>query len=226
MKLTLSPCTVKDDGSMDVQKTKFEVMLNPETYKHEYSISYSDEKALGTSGSELKFNAANEEKISFELVFDGTGVVKPATKSSKTPDVKESIRKLNTIIYKYDGHKHEPNHVRLLWGSMIFFGRLTSINISYTLFKPDGTPLRAKVSLSFSGFMSKEEEALKADRSSPDLTHTIVIRDGDTLPLLCYRIYSDSSLYLRIARENHLSDFRNLKPGTTVVFPALQTLGS
>lgn len=224
MKLTISPCTIEKTGKVKIEKTGFEVMLNPESYKHDHSISYSEKKALGKSGTEMKFNATNAEKVSFDLVFDGTGVVKPTTQSSKTPAVKEQIKQLNNIIYTYDGNNHEPNHVRLLWGSMIFFGRLTSLNIRYTLFKSDGTPLRAKISLSFSGFLSKEEEALRANRSSPDLTHTVVIRDGDTLPLLCYKVYSDSALYLRIARENKLSDFRNLTPGTKVHFPSLQEL--
>ncbi len=174
--------------------------------------------------SQTRANATNAEKVSFELVFDGTGVVKQTSRSKKTTSVKDQVRDLNDIIYKYKGDKHEPNHVRLLWGSMIFFGRLTSLTISYTLFKPDGTPLRAKISLSFSGFMSKEEEALRAQRSSPDLTHTFIIRDGDTLPLLCYKVYSDSSLYLQIARKNNLSDFRNLRPGAKIHFPPLQEL--
>ncbi len=58
-----------------------------------------------------------------------------------------------SIVYKYDGSNHEPNHVRVLWGNLIFFGRLESMSVEYTLFKPGGEPLRAKIKLSFSGLI-------------------------------------------------------------------------
>ncbi|MFT5321956.1 MAG: hypothetical protein ACI934_002118 [Pseudohongiellaceae bacterium] len=34
------------------EKSKFKVMLNPETYNHKSSISYSKEKSLGQVGGE------------------------------------------------------------------------------------------------------------------------------------------------------------------------------
>jgi LysM repeat protein len=69
--------------------------------------------------------------------------------------------------------------------------------------------------------MSPQEEALRANRSSPDLSHKVMVKAGDTLPLLCYRIYRDSSWYRDVARINNLDDFRDLKPGTRLVFPPL-----
>ena len=91
----------------------------------------------------------------------------------------------------------------------------------YTLFKLGGDPLRAKVNLSFQGFITKKEESLKANKSSPDLTHQIVFRQGDTLPLLCYRVYEDCSYYLEIARLNNISNIGDIEPGTRLVFPPL-----
>ena len=44
---------------------------------------------------------------------------------------------------------------------------------------------------------------------------------GDTLPLLCDRIYSDPSYYPDVARFNNLSDFRRLQPGQRLHFPPL-----
>jgi nucleoid-associated protein YgaU len=112
--------------------------------------------------------------------------------------------------------------VRLLWGSLIFFGRMTSMSTQYTLFKASGEPLRAKVDLQFVGTMSKSESQLVANRSSPDLSHVVVVRDGDTLPLLCNRIYGDSSYYPEVAQANGLAGFRELLPGQRLVFPPLE----
>ena len=218
-KLKISPCTVDDSGNVTVNDgSSFEVMLNPSSYSHSYSIGYNQKEALGQLGSDAKFSGIKPEKVSFDMVIDGTGVVALIG----VDDVKTQIGNLTDIVYKYDGSNHEPNHVRLLWGSLIFFGRLESMSVEYTLFKPSGEPLRAKVKLSFSGFMSKEEEALRANRSSPDLSHLIEVKAGDTLPLLCYRVYKDCSYYLEVARINNITNFRDLIPGSKLHFPPLR----
>ena len=126
------------------------------------------------------------------------------------------------MVYTYDGTTHAPNHVRLLWGSLIFFGTLESMAVEYTLFKPSGEPLRAKIKLGFSGFVSKEEESLRANRSSPNLDHIVEVKSGDTLPLLCYRIYQDSTYYAEVAKVNNILNFRDLSPGDRLHFPPLR----
>jgi len=218
-KLKISPCTIDTSGNITVDtSTSFEVMLNPSDYDHSYSIGYNKKDAIGQLGSDTKFAGIKPEKIEFSILIDGTGVVG----GDNTSDVKTQINDLKNIIYKYDGDDHEPNHVRVLWGSQIFFGRLETMSVENTLFKPNGVPLRAKIKLSFSGFMSKEEEALRANRSSPDLSHLIEVKVGDTLPLLCYRVYKDSYYYIEVARANNITDFRTLRPGSKLHFPPLR----
>jgi len=218
-KLKISPCTVDSSGNITVDtRTSFEVMLNPSNYDHSYSIGYNKKDAIGQLASDTKFSGIKPETITFSILIDGTGAVNGLS----TPDVKTQIEQLQDIVYKYDGDDHEPNHVRVLWGSQIFYGRLETMSVENTLFKPNGTPLRAKIKLSFSGFMSKEEEALRANRSSPDLSHLVEVKMGETLPLLCYRIYKDSSYYLEVARVNNITDFRTIKPGSKLHFPPLR----
>jgi nucleoid-associated protein YgaU len=109
--------------------------------------------------------------------------------------------------------------VRILWGKLIFFGRLQKLIIDYTLFKPSGEPLRAKIDLSFVGTMSAKEESLEAKRSSPDLTHEVQFQAGDSPPLMCHRIYGDSAYYAAVARYNNIFNFRAIRPGTTLFPP-------
>jgi len=220
-KLKLSPCAVDESGNVTVDDgASFELMLNPSSYSHSYSIGYNHKEAIGQLGSDAKFSGIKPEKVSFDIVIDGTGVVEVADSASS--DVKDQVKKLTDVVYKYDGNNHEPNHVRIIWGNLLFFGRLESLSVEYTLFKPSGEPLRAKVKLAFSGFMSKEEEALRANRSSPDLSHLVEFKAGDTLPLLCYRIYKDSSYYPEVARINNITDFRDIRPGSRLHFPPLR----
>lgn len=220
-KLTISTCSVDAKGNIKVDKARsFKFMLNPSDYDHSYEIGYNKKEAIGQSGSAAKFSGVKPERLKFSALIDGSGAV---GKTDASPDdVKDQIKGLLNIVYKYDGDKHEPSYVRVLWGSQIFFGRLDTISVDNTLFKPTGEPLRAKVQLSFTGFMSKEEEALRANRSSPDMSHLIEVEAGDTLPLLCYRVYRDSSYYLEVARINNMTDFRDIKPGSKLHFPPLR----
>jgi hypothetical protein len=222
-KLKISPCTVDLAGNITVADgDSFEVMLNPTSFSHTHSISYNTTEAMGQTGSDTKYSGTKPEKISFDLVIDGTGVVNLPIAGVGSPDVKTQVGQLGKLLYIYDGEKHEPNHVRLLWGSLIFFGRLESMSVDYTLFKPSGEPLRAKIKLAFAGFMSKEEEALRAKRSSPDLSHQIEVKAGDTLPMLCYRVYKDCTYYLEVARINSITNVRDIKPGSKLHFPPLR----
>jgi len=218
MKLNIQPCLCLKSGILIPIPPVFKTMVNPESYKRDFGINYNKDKSQGKLSPEVKFSSYNEEKISFDFILDGTGVVKGET------DVPGHLKKLKAIVYKYTGDRHEPNLVRLAWGDLVFYGRLTSMGVNYTLFKPDGIPLRAKVSLAFSKYVNPKEESKKAGRSSPDLSHTRLVKDGDTLPLLCHEIYEDTSLYLYVARHNKLNDFRHLPPGTRLHFPPIDAL--
>lgn len=49
-----------------------------------------------------------------------------------------------------DGRAHgglRPPHVRFVWASLVFEGVLSSLDVSYLMFRRDGTPVRAKVEL-------------------------------------------------------------------------------
>lgn len=234
-KLTIAVCEVDKSGTVTGENSskKFEVMLNPSSFTHKKSINYSGldgksangkgkgelrarRRAQGVSAAMPQFQNTGSETLSFEITLDGTGVV------GAYPDVKDQVQALSDIVYKYEGNTHEPNIVRLAWGTFSFDGRLTSMSTKYTLFKPSGEALRATVALDFTDYTSLKEEALKANKSSPDLTHLVEVKAGDSLPLLCYRIYKDSAYYLEVARINGITNFRDIKPGARLHFPPLR----
>ncbi|GJL74689.1 hypothetical protein [Nitrosomonas sp.] len=220
--LTISPCTVSSNGkiSVDSSRKKFEALINPSGYEHTLSLRYSKNKVLGQPGTETKYDVSHPEKIVLkELVIDGTGVVKSS--NNQTVSVKNQIELLKNVAYTYVGSKHEAPIVQLKWGSFLFYGRVESLKFDYTLFKPSGVPLRAKVTLTFTEYQSSEEIAKESENESPDLTHQVEVKAGDTLPLLCYRIYQDCAYYPEVARVNNLTHFRDLKPGMQLLFPPL-----
>jgi len=221
--LSITGCEIDETtGIVDVNGQQYKLLINPSEFSHERTICYNTKRTQGQASNPIKFSAVNPDTISFSVVFDGTGAVPLPLGSSAPSEVYAQIDALSSIIYKYQGGKHEPSPVQVLWGTLIFYGRLKSLSTNYTLFKPSGAPLRAKAELAFFGFVSKQLGQISADRSSPDLSHSVEVREGDTLPLLCQRIYGDSRYYPEVAAYNGLRQFRRLQPGARLHFPPLR----
>jgi len=217
-KLEITACSVDAAGNVTIDEDdKISVMLNPNSYKRKQSICFSDEKSIGEIGNRKRFCRMDDDSVSIEVVIDGTGVV--THDASITVD--GEIEKLKSIV-GYSGSDHQPKHSRLVWGTLVFFGRMKTMDVNHTLFKPSGEPLRASVLLVFVKFMTDKEESIGANRSSPDLSHIVHVREGDTLPLLCHRIYSDCRYYMQVARINSIDNFRVLNIGDKLLFPPLK----
>lgn len=205
------------DKSFSSQTGTYKALINPDKYTQTYEIAFNDEQGIGTSNASIKYKKSAPQGLNFELLFDGTGVISP----SRT-DVMKEIDDFKKIVYQYNGEIHKPNYIKLVWGKgMNFKCQLTSLSLNYTLFKVDGTPLRAKAQVSFKEYQSPTQVAANADDQSPDMTHEWIVKAGDTLPALTTRVYGDSRYYLQVAAYNSLDNFRYLKPGTTLYFPPL-----
>jgi hypothetical protein len=201
----------------------FTAMLNPNSIKHDFGIGYTDDpckhqQSQGDIAPTVQFQGYQSEKLDFEIMIDATGVVEYTGGES----VQDQLNQLKSVAYAYNGKQHEPNPVKITWGSTLSFrGRLTSMAVSYVLFDSSGVPLRATVTMSFTQFLTEQEKEALAKKSSPDLTHYVVFKAGDTLPSLCYQIYNDSSYYPEVAEYNQLSSVRGIRPGTKLYFPPL-----
>jgi phage tail protein X len=200
----------------------FAVTINPDKYSHGYRIKYTDPQAQGSSGGSPKFNKVPSETVSFELVFDGTGVVPPPVPQTEPPDVAKQVETFKNLVFAYSGKIHSPKFLTLAWGTLLFRCRLSSLDLTYKLFKPDGSPLRATARAVFIGYSDEEELARQANKTSPDLTHLLTVKAGDTLPLMCWEVYGTSAYTVEVARANGLTSFRNIPAGTQLVFPPLR----
>lgn len=206
----------------------FTVWINPASYTHDFTIRYSDRQAQGSAGPSPEYDRVGQESISFDLVFDATGVVPPPIPGAALPSdgvagLVDSFVKLTATV---NGVIHRPNYLKLSWAQLQFQCVLSKLKIVYTLFKPNGTPIRAKVSTTFMSFASEKQIAAEANMASPDMSHLITVQAGDTLPDLCHRIYGSSTFYLRVAAFNGLTGFRALPPGTRLIFPPMQGAGA
>jgi phage tail protein X len=195
------------------------VTINPDKYSHGYKIKYTDPQAQGSSGGSPRFNKVPSETVAFELVFDGTGVVPPPVPTNAPQDVSKQIDAFKNLVFTYSGKIHQPKFLTLAWGTLLFRCRLASLDLTYKLFKPDGAPLRAVARATFLGYNDEDELARQAKKTSPDLTHILTVKAGDTLPLMCWDVYGTSAYYIEVARANGLTSFRNIPAGTQLIFP-------
>lgn len=217
---TLTPMTITSytDASFSAMDTEYTCFVNPDQITFNYKIKSTRQETPGKKANTLKFVGVEPESISFDIMFDTTGVI-----PGSTGDVYAQITEFRELTYDYKGTIHRPNYLKLTWGSIIFKGVLTTLNVTYTLFSPQGVPLRAKASVTFEETMDPATIARTGDNQSPDMTHLRVVLEGDTLPLMCYKIYGDPSLYLEVARVNGLDHFTDLVPGMRIEFPPIVT---
>lgn len=214
-KLTLTAC---DINKKDVGKT-FAVMINPETISEKQKISYSEN---GVTAANEKFIGYDASTISIpEILLDTTGAIPKNEWPNQKTSIIEMIKDLKAATYDYDGHEHQPSVVKVQWGPFLYYTRLSSMDIKYTLFNREGKPVRALVTLNFVTYETEKETEAKAGKKSPDLTHYVEVKAGDSLPLMCERIYKNPLLYMQVAKVNGLTNFRSLKPGSRLYFPPL-----
>ncbi|MEJ2457620.1 MAG: hypothetical protein P8Y58_05515 [Novosphingobium sp.] len=210
-----------DPGFTSKVGSPFSVWVNPTSYSHRTQIGYNDRQAQGSSGPSPEFNRIAKEEVSFELIFDATGAIPVPQGQSYNNGIADGISQFTALAATMNGNIHSPNYLVLAWAQLQFQCVLSSMDIKYTLFRPDGTPLRARMAVTFQSFTSETQLAKEANKKSPDMTHIVTVTAGDTLPLLCYRIYGDSGYYRSVARFNRLLSFRDVAPGMQLLFPPL-----
>jgi len=180
-------------------------------------VEFTEEAAAGGTGRSNAFSRDKGVSLKLSLLFDGTGAVP----EMPTRAVADQIGDLRRLALQINGQTHAPNYLQLTWGTLLFKGRMKSLQIEYTLFNPDGSPLRAKATAAFIGFRENLDGRAAQNLSSPDLTHLVKVMPGDTLPLMCWRVYGDSHYYPEVARVNGLSSIRRLPVGADLIFPPL-----
>lgn len=204
----------------DGNNLEYSTYLNPTKYAFNNKIDVGKDQAPGTSDLGANFVKKLPEELDIEFLFDRTGILPEY--EALSDGIYSDLDLFKKVILQYNGDFHKPNYVTITWGSMLFKGCMLDLNVEYKLFKPNGAPIRAVAKVKFIGFTSDELRAAKEKKSSPDLTHIRTVKEGDTLPLMTYRIYGDSKYYLEVARVNKLPNFRKLTTGQQIYFPPIQ----
>lgn len=232
----------------DPVKTIF-VQLNPEKYTMKHNVVFCEGQPMGATGNDLKFNKIEGEEVTFEFLFDSSGVIPPGKIKDKKGDmsfldkagevfdalkpaivnpfdevksVEEDLEAFKKLLLGYNGKTHHTSYLLLLWGGYRLQCRLKNMEIEYYLFRNDGRPIRAKAKCTFKGTVSYKTMLEEQKKSSPDLTHEREFEMNDKLTLTSENIYENSNYYIDVAQSNALLSFRNIRLGKKIIFPPIK----
>lgn len=204
------------------------VMFNPTDLSFSRTAVFADIAIPGIALPISQFVRGDAETLNIELTFDGTeaGMGEGAT------GVTAMVHAFHQFV-QIEGARHATPLVRVSWGAAFpgnaysnatqpagsFDARVLSVGRKFTLFAPDGTPLRATVSLALKEYVPLIDQLAKINHQSPDHTRIHVVLEGETLPLIAHDAYGDGQSWRVIADYNGISDVRQVAPGTVLLLP-------
>ncbi len=94
-----------------------------------------------------------------------------------------------------------------------------SVKQKFTLFSPDGVPLRATLTVALREYKSLDEQLAHLNRTSPDRTQSHVTQSGETLSGIAAQFYQRPGDWRFIADANHIEDPRRLPAGAFLTIP-------
>jgi hypothetical protein len=197
-------------------KTAIQVIFNPTQYQVTESNQFAEVSIPGVSAPPLQFVRGNARTLSMQLFFDTYDPVLDNVKQGS--DVRDYTKQIVELL-KVDSHNHAPPICQFSWAEFSFVGVLEKADQRFTLFKSDGTPLRATIDVSFKELGQKQaEKAL----FSADFAKHYAVRRGDTLSSIAGTEYGDPALWRPIAEANGIDDPLGLRPGQVLVIPPVE----
>lgn len=212
------------DGSFakpGAQIGKIEFQFNPRELTLSKSAAWTrmsgrDNKRSGPP----QYNGPQPSKLSLEMFFDASDT----QNSSVVKRVEALFACCVPTDNSFQRKKGSPPWVLFRWGSLTgFLAYISSVSVRYTLFTAGGMPVRATVSVTL------EELAGDAPRQNPTSGGKVPQRvhvtvQGDTLQAIAYREYGNPALWRAVAEANGIDDPMRLRPGISVLLPALAEL--
>jgi nucleoid-associated protein YgaU len=192
-------------------------LFNPKQYAFTKQNNWRQTHPHGSDVPIWDFNDGGSATTQLDLTFD-------------TYDTGEDVREVYTEALwdlmlldprlRDDLHpRGKPPRVRFQWGrSWSFDAFISNMTQTYTLFAPDGTPLRANVSLHLTQLRDQQRLQNPTSRGE-SASREWIVREGDTLAWIAYKVYGRSADWRRIADANHLTNLRTLVPGTKLEVP-------
>jgi hypothetical protein len=194
-------------------------MFNPYEYTVSKSNTFREKPKNRADTPQAEFSKAGAQTLRLSLVFD--------TYESKK-DVSQETRPLWKLMLtrtqkeSRKGKKVEPPRVAFHWGVFKFVAYITSMSQKFTLFLHDGTPVRARVDVTFTQYTDIDDYRGKGTNPTsgggPAEQIWRVIA-GDRLDTIAAEVYDDPTRWRAIAEHNQILNPLALRPGERLRIP-------
>jgi nucleoid-associated protein YgaU len=208
--------------SNTVTGERIPVMFNPEEYTLNRENNFAQIATFGRSAPIIQFVHGNQQTLDMELLLDTYEAHKQSSRqlNSAGDDVRQLTSKV-TDLMSIDPTTHAPPVLVFTWSSLTFTCVLTRASQRFIMFKGDGTPVRARLTVTFSQYSNADLEAKEVKRETADYTKVHTVLQGETLASIASQAYGDPRLWRPIALRNAIDDPRTLVIGQQLDLPRL-----
>jgi hypothetical protein len=212
---------VSDSDAVDAAtglQRRIEVQYNPTQISRSKTVQIAEIAIPGLDAPIQQFIRGQTEKLTLELLFD--------TASSGMGEGATSVRTLTdpvAALVRIQPKTHAPPRVQITWGTarsgLSFPAIAETVDIKYTLFSPDGTPLRATATVTFRGYRTLHEQLAELKLESADHTKRRAVKQGETLSRIAGDELGDPGLWRLLADANPGVDPVDPPPGKQLEIP-------
>ncbi len=197
---------------LDPPKDEITCLFNPNEYTFSKRNTWTEKKVKGKNVPELEFGGGASMTLKMQLFFD------TYTNGGDVRDITNRIWKLMSIdpnLTDMNSAKGRPPKVEFQWGATWSFEAvITEISQKFTLFRDNGIPVRATLDVSF----LQATEAGKYPGQNPTTVgqsgyRRRIVKEGDTIDLIAFDEYGDSTMWRFIADTNNLDIPHKLRVG-------------
>ncbi|BEP13942.1 peptidoglycan-binding protein [Acidothermaceae bacterium B102] len=198
-------------------------MFNPTDLTIAKSASWQASPAKGKDAPQLKFQGGQPGTVTLSVMLDavttGKSVLEAAQQLLALASIDATLGATDT-----QRQSARPPWVELHWGLLQapFRAVVEKVQIKYTYFAQDGTPLRAKVDLSLKQYEDQTVLARQNPTSHTPRPHTTHrLKPGETLDRVAAIQYGDPNRWRLLAEANRIDNPLRLATGSVLVIPEL-----
>jgi LysM repeat protein len=210
---------------------RISVLFNPEEYTLSKDNNFAQVGVPGLSAPILQFVQGNLSTLEMELLVDTYEEHREGNRklNQAGEDVRNLTRKVTDLMVINSATHAPPVLIFTPVVSLSFGGAtmhaftcvLARVSQRMIMFLPDGTPVRARLQVTFNEFINAELEAKEIKRETVDYSKIYTISQGETLSTIAWRTYGNPKLWRPIALRNGLDDPRVLPVGRQLIVPHL-----
>jgi len=200
-------------------------LFNPKELSVEKSNQFAEVNIPGLSSPVFQFVRGNARSVTMDLFFDtyelGTDV-RIFTDRITGWDAGSMLSKLPGIakgLMDIDSNLHAPPVCLFIWGTFIFQCIIERVTKRFTMFLPEGIPVRATLSVTLKEYREVDVQVKEISVLSADLTKRWAVAQGDSLWSIAAREYGDPEDWRLIAEANEIDNPRILYPGQELIIP-------